>query len=444
LLSTMYKIIKNSWALFTGFGMIIISHGFQGNLLGIRAVLEEFNYIATGTMMSGYFIGYFVGANMVPNLVSKVGHIRVFAAFASIASLSALVHAVFVDPYVWTISRFLTGFSMIGIFIIVESWLNDRATNKTRGKVLSIYMLVTYLGMSMGNLLLNVSSPKNYEPFIMISLLFSIALVPILLTKRKPPKFKKTSSIKIKELFKISPFGSFSTFCSGFIFSAMLTMLSVYAVTMNLSVFEISVLLVGVTLAGALFQWPIGSLSDSYDRRLIIIGCCIFASFFTILSIFYSGLSFNNLLAEEMLRFNYFSVGTGMDKTKLFIFIILLAGMILPLFSLNLALVNDYIPKEKFVAAGGGLNIIFGLGAIGGPIICSVLMSLFGPNGFFIHLLFFLLVMSIFGIFRMTRRKYEDNPESTFTPLPKDITPLGIELDPDTGVDLSNTSNDKK
>jgi len=395
-------------------------------------------------MMSGYFIGYFIGANMVPNLVSKVGHIRVFAAFASIASLSALVHAVFVDPYVWTISRFLTGFSMIGIFIIVESWLNDRATNKTRGKVLSLYMLVTYLGMSMGNLLLNVSSPKNYEPFIMISLLFSIALVPILLTKRKPPKFKKTSSIKIKELLKISPFGSFSTFCSGFIFSAMLTMLSVYAVTMNLSVFEISVLLVGVTLAGALFQWPIGSLSDNYDRRLIIIGCCLLASIFTIFSIFYSGLSFNNLLAEEMLRFNYFSSGTGMNKTKLFIFIILLAGMILPLFSLNLALVNDYIPKEKFVAAGGGLNIIFGLGAIGGPIICSVLMSLLGPNGFFVHLLFFLLIISLFGIFRLTRRKYEDNPESTFTPLPKDITPLGIELDPDTGVDLSNTQNDKK
>tara|TARA_Y100000817_G_C16828610_1_gene532400 strand:- start:253 stop:1575 length:1323 start_codon:yes stop_codon:yes gene_type:complete len=440
----MYKIIKNSWALFTGFGMIIISHGFQGNLLGIRAVLEDFNYIATGTMMSGYFIGYFIGANMVPNLVSKVGHIRVFAAFASIASLSALVHAVFVDPYVWTVSRFLTGFSMIGIFIIVESWLNDRATNKTRGKVLSLYMLVTYLGMSLGNLLLNVSSPKNYEPFIMISLLFSIALVPILLTKRKPPKFKKTSSIKIKELFKISPFGSFSTFCSGFIFSAMLTMLSVYAVTMNLNVFEISILLVGVTLAGALFQWPIGSLSDNYDRRLVIIGCCLFASIFTILSILYSGLSFNNLLTEEMLRFNYYTVGTGMDKTKLFIFIILLAGMILPLFSLNLALVNDYIPKEKFVAAGGGLNIIFGLGAIGGPIICSILMSWLGPNGFFIHLLFFLIGISIFGIFRLTRRKYEDNPESTFTPLPKDITPLGIELDPDTGVDLSNTSNDKK
>tara|TARA_A100001011_G_scaffold228253_1_gene236382 strand:+ start:105 stop:1421 length:1317 start_codon:yes stop_codon:yes gene_type:complete len=438
----MGKIIKNSWALFTGFGIIIISHGFQGNLLGIRSVIENFNFIATGTMMSGYFVGYFIGANMVPNLVSKVGHIRVFAAFASMASLSSLIHVVFVDPIVWTLARFLTGFSMIGIFIIVESWLNDRANNRTRGKVLSFYMFVTFFGLALGNLLLNVSSPKNYEPFILISLLFSIALIPILLTKRKPPKFKKISFINVRELFKISPMGSFSMFCSGFIFSALLTMLSVYAITMNLSVFEISLLLVGVTLSGAFFQWPIGYLSDSYDRRIIIIGCSVAASIFSILSIAVSGTSFENLFIETAVRFNYFS--TNIDKTKLFIFIILLSGMTLPLFSLNLALVNDHIPKEKFVAAGGGLNIIFGLGAMAGPIICSILMNWYGPNGFFIHLLFFLLSIILFGIFRISKRKYEDNPESTFTPLPRDITPLGIELDPTTGVDLSNSDSEKK
>ena len=437
----MGKIIKNSWALFTGFGIIIISHGFQGNLLGIRSVLENFNFIATGTIMSGYFIGYFVGAYMVPQLVSKVGHIRVFAAFASMASLSSLVHVIFVDPIVWTLARFLTGFSMIGIFIIVESWLNDRANNRTRGKVLSFYMFVTFFGLALGNLLLNVSSPENYEPFILISLMFSIALIPILLVKRKPPKFKKISSISIKELFKISPMGSFSMFCSGFIFSAIFAMLSVYAVSMNLSIFEISLLLVGVTLSGAFFQWPIGYLSDSYDRRIIIIGCSISASIFAVLSIVFSGASFENLFIETAVRFNYFS--TTIDKTKLFIFIILLSGMTLPLFSLNLALVNDYIPKEKFVAAGGGLNIIFGLGAMAGPIICSTLMNFFGPNGFFIHLIVFLLPIVIFGFYRINKRKYEDNPESTFTPLPRDITPLGIELDPATGVDLSNT-NDKK
>ena len=438
----MGKIIKNSWALFTGFGIIIISHGFQGNLLGIRSVLENFNFVATGTMMSGYFVGYFIGANMVPNLVSKVGHIRVFAAFASMASLSSLIHVVFVDPIVWTLARFLTGFSMIGIFIIVESWLNDRATNKTRGKVLSFYMFLTFFGFAVGNLLLNISSPKDYEPFILISLLFSIALIPILLTKRKPPKFKKTSFINVKELFKISPMGSFSMFCSGFIFSAIFAMLSVYAVTMNLSIFEVSLLLVGVTLSGAFFQWPIGFLSDSYDRRIIIIGCCIAASVFAILSVAVSGTNFKNLFIESAVRFNYFS--SAMDKTKLFTFIILLAGMTLPLFSLNLALVNDRIPKEKFVAAGGGLNIIFGLGAMAGPIICSILMNLYGPNGFFVHLIIFLLPIIFFGIYRMNARKHEDNPESTFTPLPRDITPLGIELDPATGVDLSNSDNIKK
>jgi len=418
----------------------MVSHGFQGNLLGIRAILENFNFIATGTMMSGYFVGYFVGANMIPNLVSKVGHIRVFAAFASMASLSSLIHALFVDPIVWTLARFLTGFSMIGILIIVESWLNDRATNKTRGKVLSLYMFFTFFAFTIGNLLLNISSPNSYEPFILISLLFSVALIPILLTKRKPPTFKKTSSIKIKELLKISPFGSFSMFCTGFIFAAMFTMLAVYAVTMNLSVFEISILLVGTTLAGAIFQWPIGSLSDKYDRRLVIIGCCIFSSLFAVFSIAASGLSFDNLIIEKYIILSY----SSMDKTKLFIFIILLSGMTFPMFALNLALVNDYISKEKFVAAGAGLNMIFGLGAIAGPLICSVLMNFLGPNGFFIHLLIFLIAITFFGIYRVNKRVYEDNPESTFTPLPREITPLGIELDPDTGVDLSNTSNDKK
>jgi len=328
---------------------------------------------------------------------------------------------------------------MIGIFIIVESWLNDRANNKTRGKVLSLYMLITYVGMALGNFLLNISDPKYYEPFILISLLFSIALIPILLTKRKPPKFKKTSSIKIKELFKISPFGSFSMVCTGFIFAPIFSLLSVYAITMKLSIFETSLLLAGVMLAGAIFQWPIGSLSDKYDRRKIIIGSSIGAIIFSVLAIFVSGIenSLSNLFLESTVSFNYFS--TTMDKTKLFIFIILLAGATLPLFSLNLALVNDYIPKEKFVAAGGGLNIIFGLGAMAGPIMCSTLMRFLGPNGFFVHIIIFLFAIIIFGFYRLSQREIEDNPESTFTPLPTSITPLGIELDPDTGVDLSNT-----
>ena len=186
----MGKLLKNSWALFAGYFVLMIAHGFQGNLLGVRSVIEEFSFLATGIMMSGYFVGYFTGANTIPKLVGKVGHIRVFAAFASMASLSILIHAVFVNPIVWVLVRFITGFSIVAIFIVMESWLNDRANNRTRGQLLSIYMFITLIGMSLGTLLLNFSSPEKYEPFILVSLLLSFALIPILLTNRKAPKFR--------------------------------------------------------------------------------------------------------------------------------------------------------------------------------------------------------------------------------------------------------------
>ncbi len=429
----MEKLLKNSWALFAGYFVLIIAHGFQGNLLGVRSVIEEFNFLATGIMMSGYFIGYFTGANTIPKLVGKVGHIRVFAAFASMASLSILIHAVFVDPIVWTIGRFITGFSLVGIFIVMESWLNDRANNRTRGQLLSIYMFITLIGISLGTLLLNFSSPEKYEPFILVSLLLSFALIPILLTKRKAPKFRKLGYIDVKGLYKTSPLAAVSMFCTGIIHSALFSLGAVYAASMNFTIFEISLLLFVVTVSGGIFQWPIGYYSDKSDRRVVIIFCTLFAALFCFLAIIASGTSLENM---------YLATSIGMDKIMFFIYVSIYAGMAIPLFTLNLAYVNDYIPKEKFVAAGGGMQIIFGMGAMAGPLLCSLIMNKFGTNGFFIHLLVFHLIIGTFGLYRITKRSYEDNPESTFTPLPRNITPLGIELDPTTGADIS--SNDKK
>ena len=410
----------------------MVAHGFQGNLLGVRSVIEEFNFIAVGTMMSGYFVGYFAGANTIPKLVGKVGHIRVFAAFASMASLSILIHAVFVNPVIWTFGRFITGFSLVSIFIVMESWLNDRANNRTRGQLLSIYMFITLIGLSLGTLLLNFSSPEKFEPFILISLLLSLALIPILLTKRKPPKFKKLGYINIKGLYKISPLSTVSMFCTGIIHSALFSFGAVYAAAMNFTIFEISLLLFVVTVSGGIFQWPIGYYSDQTDRRIVIIYCTFFSALFCILAIFASGASLENM---------YLATNVGVDKVMFFIYVGLYAGMAIPLFTLNLAYVNDYIPKEKFVAAGGGMQIIFGMGAMIGPILCSLIMIKFGSNGFFIHLLSFHLIIGVFGLYRKTKRSYEDNPESTFTPLPRNITPLGIELDPTTGADISSTEN---
>ncbi len=429
----MGKLLKNSWALFTGYGIIMIAFGLQGNLLGVRSVIEDFSLLATGVLMSAYFIGYFIGANIVPNLVARVGHVRVFAAFASMASLSILVHAVVVNPLVWSIARFLTGMSMVSIFIVTESWLNDRANNRSRGKLLSVYMFVTFSSIALGALLLNFSNPIKFEPFILISLLLSIALIPILLTKRKAPRFKKIIPMKIKELYKISPMGVVVSFCNGLIHSAIFSLTAVYAIKMGFSIFEISLLIFLITIAGAVFQWPVGFISDKMDRRKVIVYSSIISAFFAFLAIASFG------TAAELM---HLSVDWETNKIMFFIFVTIFAGFSLPIYAINIAHTNDYIPKEKFVAAGGGLQLVMGLGAIGGPITCVIFMDNFGPSGFFIFLIILQIVISVFGFYRMSVRPTEENPDSTFTPLPRNITPLGMELDPTTGADLSNI--DKK
>ena len=415
----MEKILKNSWALFLGMGALMLAYGFQGSLLGVRAVKEEFSLTATGFMMSGYFVGYFIGAKTIPQIISRVGHIRVFAAFASIASLVILIHAVYVNPFIWFLLRVLTGISMVSIYTVAESWLNDRASNKNRGSVLSIYMVILYGAMGLGMFLLNFSNPGNFEPFILISIITSAALIPILLTKRKPPTFKKISSMSIQEVFISSPFGMVSSFFYGTIQSALFTLLAVYAATMNFSIFQISLVTFLLAVSGAVSQWPIGKLSDMFDRRKVIIIVTFAAAFFAFCAI---------LSSRQM----YLPGDLATSKFWFYVFLILFSFCSLPMFSLILAHTNDFIPKEKFVAAGASLQFIFGMGAMAGPFLCSIFMGMVGPNGFFIFLLFFHSVIGAYGVYRSKVRPVIENPDSQFVAMPQSITPAGIELNPST------------
>ena len=415
----MEKILKNSWALFLGMGALMLAYGFQGSLLGVRAVKEEFSLTATGFMMSGYFVGYFIGAKTIPQIISRVGHIRVFAAFASIASLVILIHAVYVNPFIWFLLRVLTGISMVSIYTVAESWLNDRASNKNRGSVLSIYMVILYGAMGLGMFLLNFSNPGNFEPFILISIITSAALIPILLTKRKPPTFKKISSMSLQEVFISSPFGMVSSFFYGTIQSALFTLLAVYAATMNFSIFQISLVTFLLAVSGAISQWPIGKLSDMFDRRKVIIIVTFAAAFFAFCAI---------LSSRQM----YLPGELATSKFWFYVFLILFSFCSLPMFSLILAHTNDFIPKEKFVAAGASLQFIFGMGAMSGPFLCSIFMGMVGPNGFFIFLLFFHSVIGAYGVYRSKVRPVIENPDSQFVAMPQSITPAGIELNPST------------
>jgi len=415
----MNKVLKNSWTLFLGMSFIMMAYGFQGSLLGVRAVQEEFSLTATGFMMSGYFVGYFIGAATIPNIISRVGHIRVFAAFASLASLVILIHSIIINPFIWFLLRVLTGVSMVCIYTVAESWLNDRSSNKNRGSVLSIYMVILYGSLGLGMFLLNFSSPKNFQPFILISVITSLALIPILLTKKKPPKFKKIKIMTLKELYDSSPFGMVSSFLYGIVQSALFTLLAVYATSMNFTILEISIVTFLLAISGAIAQFPVGKISDIYDRRKVIIFSTFGAAIFSILTI---------LVTKQM----YLPDGLASSKTSFYIFFILFSFCSLPMFSLILAHTNDYIAKEKFVAAGAGLQFIFGLGAISGPFLCSIIMDFIGSNGFFIFLFFFHSLIGIYGIYRMKVRPTVDNPDSQFVAMPQTITPAGIELNPTT------------
>ena len=413
----MNKVFKNSWALFMGMGAIMLAYGYQNALLGVRAVIEDFSLASTGFMMSGYFVGYFIGARTIPSVISGVGHIRVFAAFASVASLAILVHSIFINPLTWFVLRVITGYSMVSIYTIAESWLNDRSSNKNRGKVLSIYMIILYGSMGLGMFMLNFSSPEKFQPFILISVLMSAALLPILLTKRKPPQFKKIQSMSLRDLYNSSPLGMVSAVLYGIVQSALFTLLAVYAAAMNFSIFDISLVTFLLAISGAVSQYPVGYISDKFDRRKVIIYSTFGAAIFAFLAIFSVGTM-------------YLPEGLGSSKLWFYIFLVLFSICSLPMFSLILAHTNDFITRDKFVAAGAGLQFAFGLGAISGPFLCSLLMGLVGNNGFFVFLIFFHCVIGFYGIHRMKVRPSEDNPDSQFVAVPTTITPVGLELNP--------------
>ena len=308
---------------------------------------------------------------------------------------------------------------MVLIYTIAESWLNDRASNKNRGKVLSLYMIILYGSMGLGMFFLNFSKPENFEPFILISAIMSLALIPILLTKRKAPTFKKISSMSIRDLYESSPLGTVGAFLLGTVHSAVFLFFAVYAAEMNFTILEISIVTFLLTISGAVAQYPVGYISDKLDRRRVIVCATFGSAFFAVMLIISSGTM-------------YLPEGLGSSKIWFYLFVILFSFCSLPMFSLILAHTNDYITKDKFVAAGASLQFSFGFGAMSGPFLCSIFMNLIGNNGFFIFIIIFHSIIGIFGIHRMKVRPSLENPDSQFVPMPQTITPVGMELNPST------------
>ena len=404
----MFAVLIKTWALFFGFAIISLAHGLQGTLIGVRAIVEGFSFISTGFIVSGYYVGYLTGSKFIPIFLKRVGHIRVFAALASLASIAILLHSIFLQPYMWFLIRIITGISLAGIYVIMESWLNDKSTNETRGQILSIYMIVTFSFLGLGQLLLNLSDPIKVDLFILVSILLSFALLPILLSVTEAPSVINIKSFSLKELFVISPLGFVGAILTGLAHSALFGYGAVYATAKGFGLLEISIFMVIVSSFGALFQWPVGYISDKIDRRIILIGVAFIAS----------GLSLFIVISS------YISI------IIFFILLAIFAGMSLPMYSLTIAHTNDFLEQNEIVGASATIAILIGLGSICGPILTSLFMNFIGPDGFFLYLFIVHGLLGLFGLYRMTKRTKPADLESQYTPLPRNISAAGMELNP--------------
>ena len=404
----MFGTIINSWALFTGFGLIMLAHALQGTLLNINAVLFNFTDFEIGYVFSGYFLGYLFSSIQCPKLIKNVGHIRVFAAFASLGSIAILLHWVVVNPIAWLIFRMITGFSFAAIYIVCESWLNDRADNNSRGQLIGFYMIVLYFSNCGGVLLVNLSPTSEAYLYILISLLISVALVPILLTKKPAPDISTPKFISLKELFLKSPMAFIGSFAIGLIYSALFGLMGVFGAKIGLSVFQISIMFFVNTFIGAVFQYPVGKISDKFDRRTILFVLNIIAIASLIFAFLFGPSSFYILL----------------------IFIAIHSAVSLPYYAVVISHMNDFLEKEEIISGSSTLTLVNALGMVMGPLLASLFMAYFGAYGYFVYMIVIYCLVAPYNFARIrvgrTSDIYEDNTPSMI--VPRTTSSVGMQL----------------
>ena len=377
----MLSAVVKSWALFLGIALLMLGNGLQGSLLGLRAGLEGFTPASIGAVMAGYYGGFLLGSIVTPLLVRRVGHIRVFAALASLASTSVLLFAVFLDAAAWLAIRVLSGFCIAGLYVVCESWLNNAATNENRGKLLSIYMIVLFAFMGLGQFLLNVADPAGFVLFILVSALISVSLVPVALTSAPGPQIARFVPVSVRELYRISPLGTVACLLCGVAQGAFFSMTAVYATQIGLSVAKASLLL-SVPFLGVVFlQFPIGFISDRYDRRMVLAAAAL-------LSV---GLALGCVVAADR------------SLVALAALFAVFGGLSLPIYSIAIAHANDYLEEDQRLGAGAKLVLLSGFGSMFGPLIVGPLMQAAGAVAFLYYMAGVYATIALFSLYRRTR-----------------------------------------
>jgi MFS family permease len=409
----MIQVLQSAWALLFGMGLLQIGNGMQGTLLGIRGEIEAFSTLEMSIVVSAYFVGFLGGSRMAPELIRRVGHVRVFAALASLISALIILYPVAPDPWIWTFARVLIGFCFSAVYVTAESWLNNAATNESRGQALSAYMIVQTVGIVVAQALLVLGDPSGYILFVIPSILVSLAVTPILLSISPTPPFAQTKSMRILDLFHASPLGFWGMFLLGSVFAGMFGMSAVYGTQAGLSVSQISTFVSALFIGTLVLQYPIGWLSDRIDRRQLIVAVALIGA---------AGCVLGALL--------------GGTFTVLLVAAFLLGGAANPLYSLLIAHTNDFLDHDDMAGASGGLLFVNGMGAIAGPLITGWAMETVGPPGFFWFTSLLFTLLALYGLYRMTQRStVAVGDYGAYIPMTPNAGPVAAELAQDLAIE---------
>ena len=378
----MIQIFAPIAALLISVALLQTGNGLQGTLLPVRGEIEQFSTLSIGLLGSTYFAGFMAGCVFGATLIRLVGHIRVFTAMAAVASVTPLIHGLVLAPGPWWVLRVITGFCFAVLYIVIESWLNERATRETRGTIFAIYLIINLTVMTLGQLMLTVFDVNGLVLFAIASILVSVAAVPIALTPSEVPAPIQRTTLNLMKVFRISPVGFVGCFAVGATNGAFWALGPGYAGSSGLSVTGVAFFMSATVIGGAIGQGPLGKISDKVDRRKVITVCSAASVFIGILLWLFDKQA-GNLLYWLVAAWGFVAF---------------------PLYGLAVAHANDFATPDQFVEVSGALLLIYATGAIIGPVVAATLMTSFHPSYLYAYTAFVHLLLIGFVVMRAKKR----------------------------------------
>lgn len=371
-------------ALLVGVSILLTGQGLQGTLLPVRAALENFSTLSIGIIGGAYFLGFTLGCLKCGELVQRVGHVRVFAAMTALASATPLLHGLILNPWTWGLLRFLTGFCFAILYVVIESWLNDRSSNENRGIVFSTYVMITLTVLAAGQMMTLLYDPSDMHLFAIASILVSIAAIPVVLSKSESPAIPESVELDIRRLYRISPAGMIGCVAVGLTNGAFWSLAPVFTAGYSTNASLAAWFMTSAVIGGAILQWPLGFLSDRFGRRKVMIAAATISSAVAILIVFTIG-------SQSFAGINLLGMAWG--------------SMAFPLYAIAVAHANDHAEPHEFVTVSGGLLLMYGGGAIIGPFLASAVMEFTNEAGLYLYTAAIHFLLVVYVSIRMTQRK---------------------------------------